>query len=127
MQVFEKSKTEETAESITNETCKTTESPREILDTFQVKQEESSESKELNVTAAETSREEESQKNEPEEKTEKPLTSMSDKNEAYNSDAENLPCQMEEGAPQNLKEDPHEEENDKETEDNKIPMEEVNK
>ncbi|KAJ0112829.1 hypothetical protein Patl1_02822 [Pistacia atlantica] len=75
-EVSEKSKTEETAESITNETCKTTETPREILDTFQ--------------------------------------------------DAENLPCQMEEGAPQNLKEDPYEEENEKETEDNKIKMEEDN-
>lgn len=124
MQGFEKSKTEETTE---NETCETTESPREILDTFQVKQEESSETKELNVTATEPSQVEEPQKNKPEEKTEKPLSSMSYRSEAFNSDAEKLPCQIDEGAPQNLEEAPHEEEHEKETEDNKISMEKVNK
>ncbi|XP_044503693.1 titin isoform X4 [Mangifera indica] len=120
---FEKSKTEETTE---NETCETTESPREILDTFQVKQEESSETKELNVTATEPSQVEEPQKNKPEEKTEKPLSSMSYRSEAFNSDAEKLPCQIDEGAPQNLEEAPHEEEHEKETEDNKISMEKDN-
>lgn len=72
MQILDNSKTEEAAESTNNETSKTIESPREILDTFQEKHGESLQSEEKVLTAIESSQnlEETPQKEENEKETE---------------------------------------------------------
>lgn len=83
---------------------------------------------ESNIDTTEPSLEEKPQESEPE--LEHLLTSMSDKNEAFSSDAAKVPCQMEEEVAQNLVEAPQEEEHMKETDDikdNKLEMEEVKK
>ncbi|XP_031286423.1 inner centromere protein A-like [Pistacia vera] len=102
---------EETAESIVHETCKTNESPREIVETFQVKQGDSLQCEENNVTVTESSSEEKPLENETAEQLEKPLSLESNENKAFISDSDKVHSQMEEGPPQNLEEaSPKEEE-----------------
>lgn len=133
MQISENFETDRAAESIEHEASKTTESPQEIPDTCQVKEEESLQKEEKNLTATESSLEEKIEKNEPEEKLEQPLHLITEKNETFSSEANETPCQMEEGATETLKEAPQKEETEKETEENndtegnKTAIEEVGK